>query len=233
MSKDPNQWSLCCLNMLDRTRCVFVTGVVVVASQGCRWVCYVGCEPTFERDRFLYLFLRLSHDVWLWRDILHENQLMLCIPEMVKENHASINHYGRPTLAPWFVKIAPARNVFIIQKHVDHFVFWPYPVFLTGMWNTFLCWSSFVSENPNTELLLPRWPHPRPMEKPHHMFAPKRGLPKGDFPFFLINCQVLFEIWAGKVLYMYICDMCLDYFRFIYIYTHNYINTFSYIPGSS
>ena len=209
MSKDPNQWSLCCLNMLDRTSCVFVTGVVLVAWQRCRWVCYVGCEPTFERDWFLYLFLRPSHDVWLWRDILHKNQLMLCIPQMVKENHASINHYGPPTLAPYFVKIAAANFFFYSPKTPlgSLEIFWPIFRFdVTGMWNTFLCWSSFVSENPNQlrnatppgGFTLGLWRNHIICVCPQNVVY----LPKGDeFPlFFKWIARFCLKIWAGKVL---------------------------------
>ena len=56
------------------------------------------------------LLKHVGHASWKSIDALHSRN-------GERKSCKKINHYGPPTLAPWFVKIAPARNVFIIQKH--------------------------------------------------------------------------------------------------------------------
>lgn len=185
MSKDPNQWSLCCLNMLDRTSCVFVTGVVLVAWQRCRWVCYVGCEPTFERDWFLYLFLRPSHDVWLWRDILHKNQLMLCIPQMVKENHASINHYGPPTLAPYFVKNCASQKSFYYPKTRWSLCLLALSGFLDRDVEHIFVLILICVREPKHWVATPQVASPQAYGETTSYVCPKTWFTKGRFPLFL------------------------------------------------
>ena len=92
-------------------------------------------------------------------------------------SHASINHYGPPTLAPYFVKNCGSQTCFILSKNTPWSleIFWP-RISWQGCGTHFcvdphLCPRTQIS----WETLLPRWLHPRPMEKPH-MFAPKRGL---------------------------------------------------------